>query len=100
MCQPKIIGATLLSIFEARTLLRPSERKYRRWWWLRSPGDCQGDAAGVYSDGSVDYTGLDVDYGNVCVRPALRIEDLESSNLKIGGEFNFGKSVFGSFPII
>ena len=46
-------------------------------WWLRSPGDYQGNVALVDDDGSVDYLGCDV-LGDIdCVRPALWI-DLES----------------------
>ncbi len=45
------------------------------WWWLRSPGVAQGDAAGVLSTGSL--TCYYVSDGGNCVRPALWI-DLES----------------------
>lgn len=44
------------------------------WYWLRSPGSNQGDAASVYSDGSIVYHGEDgvnVDYFGV--RPVLWI---------------------------
>ena len=40
------------------------------WWWLRSPG-ILNNAARVYSDGSVDYYGNDVDDDSDCVRPAM-----------------------------
>jgi len=40
------------------------------WWWLRSPGDLQHDAASVGDDGYVDPGGLNVDF-NDAVRPAL-----------------------------
>ena len=43
------------------------------WWWLRSPGNYQNDAAFVYYDGSVNYFGDRVDYCGDCVRPALWI---------------------------
>ncbi len=43
------------------------------WWWLRSPGDTQGYAAGVYSDGDVDDGGSYVLSVNRAVRPALWI---------------------------
>ena len=47
------------------------------WWWLRSPGGPQADAAIVSYFGSVFYDGrgVDLDYG--CIRPALWI-NLES----------------------
>ena len=49
------------------------------WWWLRSPGSDQDDAAYVSVDGRVNSVGLlvDLDYGIYgglhCVRPALWI---------------------------
>ncbi len=39
------------------------------WWWLRSPGDDQYDAALVLDGGSLNY--LYVDDDRVSVRPAL-----------------------------
>ena len=45
------------------------------WWWLRSPGNAQGSAAHVHTDGSLSLTS--VRNGNGCVRPALWI-NLES----------------------
>ncbi len=44
------------------------------WWWLRSPGDDQYDAACVNNSGSVLYGGFLVNRDNVCVRPAMWIE--------------------------
>ena len=41
------------------------------WWWLRSPGLIAHFAADVYTDGSVEYSGLNVNYDYVGVRPAL-----------------------------
>lgn len=49
------------------------DNKYVSWWWLRSPGDKQENAAHVDYAGSIDYSSLSVS-GNVgCVRPALWI---------------------------
>lgn len=45
------------------------------WWWLRSPGNLQNRAAGVYTDGSLNYNYVVNVSG--CVRPALWI-NLES----------------------
>ena len=45
------------------------------WWWLRSPGHHQNDAAFVRSDGSRNYH--DVTYGGGSVRPAFWL-DLDS----------------------
>ena len=42
-------------------------------WWLRSPGGNQHSAACVGNDGSVSYSGYDVDGASVCVRPAMWI---------------------------
>ena len=41
------------------------------WWWLRSPGNNQNNAANVNNDGSVNYNGNNVNNDNNCVRPAL-----------------------------
>ena len=45
------------------------------WWWLRSPGFDQHNAASVYTGGSLGYYNVSNDNG--CVRPALWI-NLES----------------------
>ena len=90
----KIAGATLLSIEEAENLLAEKERKYHCWWWLRSPGSNSNYAAGVYNVGDVYYYGSSVRGGNGCVRPALQISNLESSNLLIGDVFEVGNYKF------
>lgn len=41
------------------------------WWWLRSPGNNQNNAANVNNDGSVNSNGNNVNNDNDCVRPAL-----------------------------
>ena len=43
------------------------------WWWLRSPGYDQIDAAGVLNDGVVDFYVNIVSYDDTAVRPALWI---------------------------
>ena len=43
------------------------------WWWLRSPGNNQLNAAHVYRGGSVYCTGSPVNADNDAVRPALWI---------------------------
>ena len=59
----KIHGATLLSVEEAENLLTEEERRYREWWWLRSPGNYSNFAAGVNYDGDAYYYGEQyVDY--------------------------------------
>ena len=51
------------------------------WWWLRSPGFYQSSAAGVRTDGSLNYYRVDDASGSV--RPALWVNlNLESSNLQ------------------
>ena len=44
------------------------------YWWLRSPGINDNNAAFVSDDGYVDYDGYNVDYAGVAVRPALNID--------------------------
>ena len=59
-----------------------------RWWWLRSPGSYQYDAAIVRSDGSVNHYGNYVNYDDVCVRPAFVIPGLDSKiydKVQLGG---------------
>lgn len=90
----EIHGATLLSVEEAEELLTKDERKYHNWWWLRSPGYFQYYAAYVLPSGSVLRYGSYVRTDDVCIRPALKISNLESSNLKIGDLFEFGGKQF------
>lgn len=45
------------------------------WWWLRSPSNYQGYAAGVTYGGSVE--GYSVSCDSVGVRPAFRINNLK-----------------------
>ena len=44
------------------------------WWWLRSPGYLQSDAANVGSNGGVGYNGNYVNYESNAVRPAMWID--------------------------
>lgn len=54
----------------------------KTWWWLRSPDAYDSESAGdVDRDGWVHRSDVD-DYDGA--RPALRIDNLESSNLKLG----------------
>ena len=41
------------------------------WWWLRSPGNYQNNAANVNNDGNVNNNGNNVNNDNNAVRPAL-----------------------------
>lgn len=90
----EITKATLLSIKEAEEYLTNEERKYERWWWLRSPSSYSGYTAGVNSNGNIYNRGSRVTYINDCVRPALQITNLESSNLKIGDTFKISDYEF------
>ncbi len=83
----EITGATLLSVEEAKEFLTKKERKYSRWWWLRSPGYIQIYAADVNRDGGVGELGHGVDDAGDAVRPALKILNLEKSNFAIGDIF-------------
>ena len=44
------------------------------WWWLRSPGYYQNDAAYIDTDGSVRDLGYRVNNDKACVRPAMWIK--------------------------
>jgi hypothetical protein len=75
----KIVGDYIfcLSIDEARKyFVNDTDRvaQYRGnadWWWLRSLGDYQRNAATVITGGSVYTGGIDVISDSVAVRPAL-----------------------------
>ena len=89
-CELEITGATLLSIEEAEEYLTRVERAYDCWWWLCSPSNDSYYAKLVDYDGVINYRGRSVGSSNGCVRPALQIKNLESSNLKIGDFFELG----------
>ena len=100
-----IKGITLLSAEEAENLLTEEQRKCkfegeRCCWWLRTPGNNQDRAAFVNGDGSVRYYGIIVYFAFDCVRPALILSTLKSSNLKsieelgVGEHFEFGGYTF------
>ena len=119
-----IKGITLLSADEAENLLTEEQRKCKYnnepcWWWLRSPGGGGGwvrdeflsdgyspeeidqmFAAYVNLVGSVRYVGYNVCNDIGCVRPALILSNLKSSNLKsieelgVGEHFEFGGYTF------
>lgn len=44
------------------------------WWWLRSPGAYQDNAARVVGGGGIQYDGIYVDKEDGAVRPAMWIE--------------------------
>ena len=44
------------------------------WWWLRSPGEYDVDASYVDDDGTIDYSGENVDHSGGAVRPAIWID--------------------------
>ncbi len=93
-CEVEIIGATLLSVDEAKQFLSGKDRACTSWWWLRSPGDGQYYAAVVTNFGSILAYGRGVDDVIVGVRPALKIKNLTSANLEIGDEFYIGRERF------
>ena len=57
------------------------------WWWLRSPGADVDRTACVYYDGYISNYGNCVLDDIHAVRPAIRISNLDFSNLKIGDRF-------------
>ena len=77
----EISEITLLSVEEYRAA-RQNIPVISEWWWLRSPGSFDYIAAYVDSGGSVNAYGNYVNYANNCIRPALRISNLASSNLR------------------
>ena len=62
----------LLSLDEAEKV-DENIRATGSWWWLRSPGNSQNCAAGVFSVGSLDTFGFNV-YLGFGVRPALNLK--------------------------
>lgn len=85
----EITGATLLPIEDAGVM--PDHL----WRWLRSPADGPGIASIVSYDGCVFHVGFIVDHlRDNAVRPALKIENLKSTNLKIGDSIFFGGKEF------
>lgn len=80
--------ATLLSVEEARKLQK-SIRACGNWWWLRSPGYFHDSAAIVCDDGDVGVHGDFVGNGDSAVRPAFRLNNINS---KIGGKVMIGKT--------
>lgn len=62
------------------------------WWWLRSPGSIQGYAAYVSYGGSLSLSSVHL--GGGCVRPALRIKNLKSSNLLLGERFSLARKTW------
>ena len=75
---------TLLSVEEYETY-QNAIPKITLWWWLRSPGTYDvGTATDVGTDGCMYNISVTSDDG---VRPALRIKNPESSNLKIRDKF-------------
>lgn len=79
----KIKKITLLSIEEAMLLPRwILSNGYR--WWLKSPGAYYKLAAFVGSSGVIDVYGDYVDNCDISVRPVLKLDSKDSSNLEIG----------------
>lgn len=73
---------TLLSVEEA-DLIPQSIRAIGWSWWLQSPDSGSEGVAGVDMDGYVIEGGYGVS-NNLCVRPALLVPNLKSSELQIG----------------
>ena len=101
----KITGATLLSIEEAEAL--PYHlRRYTTWWWLRSPGTKLNYASYVNASGYINFNnygeyvasetnnGQFVEDSEMVVRPALQIENLKSTGLKVGDSIFFDDKEF------
>ena len=92
-----ITGARLLTITEAEALLPERLFISGYTWWLMSPIDVNDTIwcsltrnyiYAVHEDGSIFPHICDIDFYGV--RPALKISNLRSSDLKIGDTFEFG----------
>ena len=66
----------------------------KRWVWLRSPGISSYSAASVRSDGSVRAYGDVVSYTRG-IRPALKVDESEISDMGIGE-----RRIYYDFPFI
>lgn len=87
----EIIGATLLSIEDLDYLSLEDELCFADSWWLRSPSYDSDVAIYFYyrDDDFPDYGNSKVDRCH-CVRPALKIKNIESSNMSVGDVFELG----------
>lgn len=79
---------TLLSIQEAGKV-PISILACGKWWWLRSPGYYEYTAISVLNSGLIDENGRIVGAVSTPVRPAFRINNLES---EIGSKIIVGKT--------
>ena len=62
----------------------------KTYWWLRSPGSDQYNAALVNFDGFVLYDGLYVYGVDNCIRPVIKLlRDSEYSSVDIGSKITF-----------
>lgn len=95
-----LTGARLLTIEEAEKL--PDRLIFSNFiWWLMTPAAVDNTIwgqltrnyiAAVHEDGYIGYHICDIDFYSV--RPALKIANLRSSDLKIGDIFEFGEHKF------
>lgn len=88
------VEVTLLSVEEAKAL--PGDiLAFPDWWWLSSPVKNPGKAAYVEYGNSVDCeNGYFIINKYNCVRPALKIYNLDSLNLVVGQKVLFW-TIFG-----
>ena len=71
-CEDSVDKLFLLSLEEVEKYLpTDAQRKLDTWWWLRTPGSNLLSAVSVYEDGSVYDTGININYTDGGVRPAL-----------------------------
>lgn len=80
--EPKAVALDLLSAEEVEKLPE-SARRYQKVYWLRSPGNNKYLAATVNSRGVINHYGGLIEYNGCCVRPALTLSNLDSSNFKL-----------------
>lgn len=89
----EITGATLLSTEEFEQVPQRL-RGHSHWYWLRSKGPINSIAASVNIGGFAYDGGRTVYCNSGAVRPALIIENLESSGFQIGDVFIFDGKEF------
>ncbi len=106
----------LLSIQESRRYIdtdelriaRPTDYAVERgvyvfeeacYWWLRSPGDENNDAACVRCDGSVYYVGYDVTFYDFGMRPTIwvRLSAVANSEAAQQDEMNLADDRIGEY---
>ena len=88
----KILSAELM---HAPDVLHLPEhlRKYRHWWWTRTPGPLLNVCCAVKQDGDISKY-KETHISGIYVRPVLILENAKAAGFKIGDRFHFGHKRF------